>query len=101
LSNVNSEDTGRDGAVDTSDDMGGASRVEQTNQTARGGGGWGVIGAFVVAILLLVPLVWSIVQAARVAGGSDSSITWLYASVAVLILSALVWAAFRLRGRAK
>ncbi len=97
MGNVNSEDPGPGGTVDTtSDGMGGAERVVQSREEVTGRGVWPVLGSVVVACLLLVPVVWIVVQVTRMAGYGDGELVWLYASLGVLILAVLVWSLFRL-----
>ena len=99
MSNVNSDDPGRDGAVETSPgSLGGAARVEQSREEVTGRRIWPVLGTAVVALLLLMPVVWIIVQIVHVTGLGNSSIVWLYASAAVFIGACLVWFLFRVLG---
>lgn len=99
MSNVNSEDTGGPSATSGAGDrsMGGSYPVIQSREEATGRGLWAILGTIVVALLLLAPIVWILVEVSRIAGVvDDSAIVWLYASVAVLTVAGLVWFVFRL-----
>ncbi|MDQ3327304.1 MAG: hypothetical protein M3506_02110 [Chloroflexota bacterium] len=97
MSNVNSEDTGGGSALSDPAEDGGASRVVEERQDIPGRGGWRIVGALIITVVLLTPLVWivtELLQLTRVLG--DSNVLWIYVAVLVLIVAVAVWFLFRL-----
>jgi hypothetical protein len=71
---------------------GGGHRVEQTREEVTGGRSWTVLGSALVALMLLAPLVWIVVQFSHVVGVTkNSGIVWLYATVLVVAVAGAVW----------
>lgn len=102
MSKVNSDDQGSGAVTENADDsMGGSYRVEETREPAGRTRAWSALGTIVVALLLLAPVVWIVVQVSHLVGAPDSSRVWVYASVAVFAFAVVVWFLFRFLRRSR